>query len=311
MTLVFFGTGSFGLTALEALASAKHSIQAVVTSPDKPKGRRLRENPSDIKKWAMAYKIPVIQFGKGDEPRVQEELRRLETEVFVVISFGVLLTEELLRLPRLGAFNVHASLLPRYRGASPIRSAILDGENRTGVTVMRMTARLDAGDILLQEAAEIDASDDAVTLEKKLSTLAGEALLESLKRLQEGTAHFVTQDEASATYAPKIRKEDGLIDWTYGTHSILNRIRAMVGWPGAFAIHQGKRLALLAARKADLPRKPEAPGQVLLGPERNFFLASASDGWVELTRVQLESKKPLEASDFLRGYSIKTGDFLE
>ena len=311
MTLVFFGTGAFGLPALEALLGSPHRVLAVVTAPEKPRGRHLKKSVSEIKSWATAHGLPVLEFSRGDESGLQKAIKRLGPDALVVISFGVILKEDLLKLPALGALNVHSSLLPRYRGAAPIRRALLNGEQKTGVTVMRMTARLDAGDILIQKNLSVDPEENAVGLEKRLAFLGAEALLESLKSLEDKTARFVPQNESEATYAAKIVKEEGRIDWAQGAEAVLNRVRAMAGWPGAFTFLKGKRLVILEARKAAETSKAQAPGKVDVGLEKNFLKVAVSDGWVELTHVQLESKKALTASEFLKGTSLQSGDFLE
>ena len=310
MNLVFFGTGIFGLPSLEALHRSGHRILTVVTGTDKPQGRTLKLVPSPIKSWALEQGVPVLDFSR-ETPELVENLRKKNADVFVVISFGALLKEGLLSVPKLGAFNVHASLLPRYRGASPIRAAMLHGDAKTGVTVLRMTLRLDAGDILVQKETPIGSRENASELETRLGKLGSEALLEALQALQNKTARFIPQNENEVTLAGKNAKEDGHIDWSHTTQRVLDRIRAMAGWPGAFSLYRGKRLKLLEAATSSLPLNQLKPGTVNVSPGRDKAHVRTADGWIELLRVQQESKRPLSAKDFLKGASLQTGEMLE
>ncbi len=310
MNLVFFGTGAFGLPSLEALRESGHRILTVVTGSDKPQGRTLKPAPSPIKAWALAHDIPVLDFSK-ETPELIESLKKMDADAFIVISFGALLKEGLLSVPKLGAFNVHASLLPRYRGASPIRAAILNGDAKTGVTILRMTRRLDAGDVLVQKETPIDPRENATELEARLGNLGAEALLEALDTLKNRTAHFIPQNENEVTIAGKTAKEDGRIDWSHPTKRVLDRIRAMAGWPGAFSLYKGKRLKLLEAVISDLSSKQVKPGTVDVSPNRDVLRVRTGDGWVGLLRVQQESKRPLSAKDFLKGASLQSGEMLE
>lgn len=311
MNLIFFGTGVFGLPSLGSLHRSEHRILAVVTGTDKPQGRDLKPAPSRIKSWALEHGVPVLDFSK-ETPEFIETLKKMNADVFVVISFGALLKEGLLDLPTLGAFNVHASLLPRYRGASPIRAAILHGDEKTGVTVLRMTRQLDAGDILVQKEISIDSRESAPDLETRLGGLGSEALLEALEALQNKTARFIPQNQREATIAGKITKLDGHIDWNQSTKRVLDRIRAMAGWPGAFSLYKGKRLKVLEAAASSRPLKKQVKqGTVEVSPAKDAVHVRTGDGWVDLVRVQLESKRPLPAKDFLKGASLQSGEMLE
>ncbi len=312
MNIVFFGTGSFGLPTLEALGHAQkgHRVVAVVTLADKPKGRHLKVGPSAIKEWAQKHQVPIVQFAKDRLVTTTDTLGRMSADIFVVISFGALLPESLLRVPRIGSFNVHSSLLPLYRGAAPIRWAIMNGDAKTGVTVMKMNNRLDAGEILLQKETAIRPEDDAVTLEKRLSELGSQALLESLDLLEKKAVRFVPQEEARTTYARKIVKEDGHIDWKKNSRNVLDQIRAMAGWPNAFSFHQGKRLLVLEAKLCSSAGRGD-PGLVTASSLKEGVRVCALEGSVELLRLQLESKKPLPSKEFLKGYPLKAGEFLE
>lgn len=310
MNVVFFGTGAFGLPSLEALRKSPHHLLTVVTGVDKPQGRDLKVGSSPVKLWALEHGVPVLDF-KKETPEFVETLKKMSPDVFIVISFGALLNEGLLNAPKLGAFNVHASLLPRYRGASPIRAAILGGDLRTGVTVLRMTRQLDAGDILVQKETPIDTHENALQLEERLAVLGGEALLEALDALQNKSARLIPQKESDVTLAGKITKEDGRIDWSRPSKQILDRIRAMAGWPGAFSSHQGKRIKLLEAAACEIPSKTAKPGTVELSSAKDALYVRTGDGWIELLRVQLESKRALQTKDFLKGASLQSGQMLE
>ncbi len=311
MKIIFFGTGRFGLPALEALGRAsKHRVVGVVTLADKPKGRHLKRGPSAIREWAQERQIPVTEFAKDSLALIQDTLGRMNADIFVVISFGALLPESLLEIPKLGSFNVHSSLLPLYRGAAPIRWALRNGDAKTGVTVMKMIGRLDAGDILLQKETAIRPEDDAVTLEERLSEFGSQALLESLELLEKKNACLIPQEEPRATYAPKIAKEDGHIDWKQNSRKVVDQIRAMAGWPNAFSFHQGKRLLVLESKIFSESGRGD-PGLVTASSPKEGLRVSALEGSVELLRLQLESKKPLPAKEFLKGYPLKAGEFLE
>ncbi|MBI2095715.1 MAG: methionyl-tRNA formyltransferase, partial [Candidatus Omnitrophica bacterium] len=252
MRILFFGTGGFGLPALDFLKDSPQDLLGVVTSPDKPRGRNLKTAPSPVKAWALARGIPVLGWEslKGEAPR--RVLKNAGADLFVVADYGLLLPEELLAIPKRMALNIHASLLPRYRGAAPIQWAILNGEKTTGVTVFKMTAALDAGDILIQKEAEISPEEDAVSLEKKLSEIGGLALSEALSRVGRGEVSFVPQDERQVSLARKITKEDGRIDWSGGARRIRDQVRALAPWPGAWTFYEGKRILV---RQASLGRE--------------------------------------------------------
>lgn len=301
MNIVFFGTGPFGLPALEALLKSGHRLEAVVTSPDKPSGRSLIPTPSVIKTWAKGHAIPVKDFGKGEIPQAQ---------IFVVIDFGFILKEDLLKIPFLGALNVHASLLPKYRGAAPIQRAILNHEKKTGVSVIQMTPRLDAGDVIVHKETAIGPLEDAPALETRLAALGAEALLEALKKIEEKTANFSPQNEKEATLAPKISKSEGHIHWNEDSAAVVDHVRAMAGWPVAFCFHKGKRLMVLEAKPVQ-PFMDGSPGMVDVSPDRDRLIVSVVGGAVELLRVQLESKKAMSVREFLKGYPLQSGDMLE
>ena len=312
MKLVFFGTGAFGLPSLEALKNSSHELLSVVSSPDKPKGRGRLMQTSVIKEWAVEARLPVFQFTDIHSAESVRELEKLEPDVFVVISFGALLSLKLLKIPRSVSLNVHSSLLPRYRGAAPIHWALIDGETQTGVSVIRMTEELDAGDIALQKQTPILPEDDIVTLEKRLSLLGRDALLETLAQLEKGTLTFKPQGAARLKYARKLTKEDGRLDWDQKAQSVINRIRAMKQWPTCYSYYEGKRIIFLDSELSQKTGPENAPaGSILAAASKSGLVLAAKDGPVRIKTLQQEGGKAMPAEEFLRGFHFKEGAFLE
>ena len=229
MRIVFFGTSSFGLPSLEALKNSSHELLAIVTQPDKPSGRNLAPKPSAVKTWAAARALRTLDLTKDSEADCLRQLSALNADVFVVISFGKLLKKDLLQMPKIAPLNVHASLLPRWRGASPMQSAILAGDAETGVGVMRMVEALDAGDVLLEKRLKLDARETILTLEPKLSDLGASALMEALAGLEKGAADWKPQNKDLVTVCAKIKKEDGRLNWTEPCSRAYRRIDASRG----------------------------------------------------------------------------------
>ena len=310
LRLVFFGTGSFGLPSLEFLSQSGHSITAVITGHDKPSGRHLKETLAPIKAWAVQNKIEVIHFPTKDNSQFLHSLENIKADVFIVIAFGSILSENLLRIPRLMAVNLHASLLPKYRGAAPIQAALLDGEKETGVSVIRMTAALDAGDIVAQKKISIKIEDTIFSLEENLSQLGAKVLVEVLNALEKSTANFVAQKDSEATYVKKLKKTDGHLDWSRPCEALCNHVRALRRWPGSYAFHNNKRLVIKDARTAKMDETKQIPGTVLKSSESEGLFVAAGRGSLELLEIQLEGKQSLKTADFLRGYSIKKNERL-
>jgi len=310
--VVYFGTGPFGLPALEALRLAGHGPAAVVTSPDKPSGRGLVPSASAVKRWAAPLGIPVFQWDRPGLAASAATLSALQADVFVVIAYGFLLPRVVHELPRWGSLNVHASLLPRWRGAAPIQWTLWSGDTETGVTVIRLADRLDAGDVLVSRTVPVGPEEDALTLESGLAALGADALIEGLERLERGKVSFRPQDERGVTVARKITKEDGRIDWTESDRRVVARVRALRRWPVAWTQAGGARLRVLAARIGS-PRSagPSAPGTVLAASPREGLVVAAGEGAVELVRVQAEGRRDLEARDFVKGFPIAPGAVLE
>ncbi|MBI4432310.1 MAG: methionyl-tRNA formyltransferase [Candidatus Omnitrophica bacterium] len=300
MKIVFFGTGAFGLPALDAIQRSSHDLLSIVTMPDKPQGRGLAPQPSPVRAWAARHRFPVIL----------NPLEAPPADCFVVIDYGMILPQALLDVPRL-ALNVHGSLLPRYRGAAPVARALLNGDSQTGVTVIRMSSRLDAGDIALQKKLTIEPKDDVLTLEEKLSVLGAQALIEALDLARMGRLLFVSQDEERATLAPKLKKEDGRIDWKKPAGIILNQIRALKKWPGTYSFQNGKRILIIEASPSERLSGRHAPGTLVEASAAQGILVAAGDRLIRIEKLQMEGRKPVAAVEFLKGFRFEDKAMLE
>lgn len=310
MKILFMGTPDFAAEALEALIGAGHEIVAAVTQPDKPKGRSKTLLPPPVKVCAMAHNIPVLQPVRIKKPEAVAELLKYPAEIYIVAAFGQILSQEILDIPPRGCLCIHASLLPRYRGASPIQHAILAGEERTGVTIMQMDAGIDTGDMLYKKETAISREDTYETLHDKLKRLGAEAVTEALRLLEEGKLAGERQQEEHSCYAPMIGKEEGRIDFAQDALAIDRRIRAMTPWPSAFTSYQGRQLKIWRA----VPEPEEdvtghAPGEVLR-TEKDCVLAAAGKGALRIYELQLEGKKRMSAHDFLLGIKMQPGEIL-
>ena len=313
MRVVFFGTGDFGLPSLEILNKA-YSLVAVVSTPDKPSGRKLKTQPSPVKQWAMERDIRCLDYSKDDLSALPASLKELRPDLLVVIDFGGILKPDFLTLPRLYALNIHASLLPKYRGASPMQQSLLNGDNETGISVIRMVERLDAGDVLLQKKTVLGPDENILQLKTRLSILGAEALAEAVGAIERGNAHFTVQQEDRASYAKKISKADGKIDWNMPAARLHDRVRAFLGWPGCYFFFKGKRILVWKSRVAlsGVPDGAKKPGIVQNVSGANGLLVAAGDGSsLFLEELQLEAKKPLSWKDFSKGFSIQAGDIFE
>ena len=299
LTSVFCGTPRFAVPTLEALLEAGFRVPLVVTQPDRPRGRGLDLAPSPVKKRALELGLSVVQPEKiknNDEFRSQ--LTSLNPDAIIVVGYGRIIPKWMIELPQLGNLNVHASLLPKYRGAAPIQWAIASGETVTGVTTMRIDAGLDTGDILLQKEFPISPQDTAETLATPLASLGASLLVETLRRLQEGSITPQPQENAKATLAPILKKEDGRIDFGRSAFEICNRLRGFQPWPGAFTSFRGKALNVWAANAEN---KSLPPGKLSVEGIR-LLAGCAHNTALELLGVQLEGKKKMSASDFIHGY---------
>ncbi|HCN29629.1 MAG TPA: methionyl-tRNA formyltransferase [Verrucomicrobiales bacterium] len=312
MRLIFIGTGDIGLPALDWLIRASgHELAAVVTQPDKPAGRKLVLTPPQVKVRAIEAGLPVLQPVKIRH--AIEELRAFQADAAIVAAYGQLLSPEVLRVPRHGCLNLHASLLPRHRGASPIQAAIREGDSETGITVMHMDEGLDTGDILLMERTPILATDTGGSLHDRLAALAPAALERALDLIESGKAPRIPQDAALATHCGKLRREDGRLDWTRPASELERLIRAYQPWPGTFTQTGGEKPATLKIHRATaIPEAGAcpAPGTLLSADPKNGLVIACGRGFLRLDEVQAEGGKRLPASDFLRGHPMQPGTLL-
>lgn len=310
LRIAFLGTSAFALPALRSLAAGPDEVAAVFTRPDRPAGRGRRFRPPPVKEAAEELGLPVYQPERVSVGAGLEQLRALQPDLLLVAAFGEILKEEALSLPRLGPVNLHASLLPRYRGAAPIQRALLAGEEETGVTAQWMAKGLDTGDILLQRALPIDPEENFGSLHDRLADLAAEVALETLDLLRTETAPRLPQNHAAATFAPPIQREELLINWAQPAVRVLNTIRAFSPYPGARTFHQGKLLKILAAR---LVEKPEAergqPGEIVEFCREGLRLQTGSDSLLIL-QVQPEGRTPMSAGDYALGHRLPRGQIL-
>src|SRR5215470_12501125 len=299
MRIVFIGAGEIGVPTLQALLKLKHEVVGVVTQPDKPVGRAQLVEPPPIKKALSTTKVPVLQPARIKDREAIEEIHALTPDVIVVMAYGQILPRDVLKIPKIACLNLHASLLPRWRGAAPIQAAIAAGDLETGVTVMYMDEGLDTGDMLLQRSAEVLPNDTGESLHDRLAQIAPAALLESLRLIAAGSAPRIPQDNVSATYAPKLKREDGLIDWSESAEAIERKIRAYNPWPGAFMKVADQNLKIFSASVVDLDGQP---GEILRS-DKDLIVATGKSA-LSLADVQLEGKRRMSAAEFLRGRGV-------
>jgi methionyl-tRNA formyltransferase len=305
--LVFCGTPAFAVPTLEKLVETGCHIQLVVTQPDRPKGRGLELVPSPVKQRAVQLHLPISQPERiKNHQEFRNQLARLKPDAIIVVGYGRIIPQWMLDLPPLGNINLHASLLPKYRGAAPIQWAIANGETVTGVTTMKIDAGLDTGDIVLQREMPIAIEDTTETLSRKLAAVGAELVVETLPGLQSGTIHPRPQDDSQATLAPILKKEDGLIDFARSALEILNRMRGFQPWPGAYTKFRGKNLQVWKGARFD---RELAPAEI--GMEDDHLFAGCGQGTaIELLELQLEGKKRTSAAEFIRGYHPRSGEKL-
>ena len=345
MKIVFMGTPDFARSALEKIIEAGHEVVLVVTQPDKPKGRSGELQVSDVKACALEHGLPVFQPVRIKLPENVAELKKYDADIYVVAAFGQILSQEILDIPRFGCVNIHASLLPKYRGAAPIQQSIIDGEKETGVTIMQMAAGMDTGDILIQKTIPIDDDETGGGLFDKLSVLGAELIVEALPMIERGELTPVPQDESKATKCGKLSKDMGLIDFEKDAVSIRNLVRGLNPWPSAYTYLDGKMLKIWDVKvveengiSTEYPGGSRVEEKVLDGdngvtgaqvdgaenratvafPEngmivavsKDSFTVKAGDGFLEVLELQLEGKKRMKTKDFLLGYKLMPGSKL-
>ncbi|MZG53215.1 MAG: methionyl-tRNA formyltransferase [Nitrospinae bacterium] len=308
MKIVFMGTPEFALATLKKIHSSSHSILSVVTQPDRPKGRGQKQVASPIKIFAVEKNIPVLQPETVNTEEFIDCLLKSRPDFIIVVAFGQILGEAFLKIPKQFCINLHSSLLPKYRGAAPINRAILNGDTVSGVTTMIMDKGMDTGDILLTKEIPVELNDDAKSLHDKLAEQGAELVLETLSRLEKNDLLPVPQNSDLASYAPKLKKEESLVDWERDAKSIFNKIRGLTPWPGTHTLYNGKRLGILK-------------GEVLSGDpaDRPGYVERITDSGIEvgtgekrlkITELKPEGKKSMSVKSFLSGYKINRGDKL-
>ena len=307
MRVVFMGTPDFAVGTLKALLQSRHQVVAVVTQPDKPKGRGKAMQFTPVKEVAVSAEIPVLQPKRVREPEVVEEIRQFHPDVIVVVAFGQLIPKAILDMPQYGCVNVHASLLPKYRGAAPIQWAVIDGEEKSGVTTMQMDEGLDTGDMLLTEEVVLDSQETGGSLFDKLSEVGAGLLLKTLDELEAGNIHPQKQPSESTTaYAAMLTKKMGEIDWTKSAVQIERLVRGLNPWPSAYTHLGQKTLKIWRAVVYPLSEQKKEPGTVILMDKKHFGVQTG-DGMLEILELQLEGKKRMDADAFLRGYQLENG----
>ncbi|MFA4991717.1 MAG: methionyl-tRNA formyltransferase [Candidatus Omnitrophota bacterium] len=302
MKIIFFGSSNFAIPILDVLIK-EEDVALIVTQPDRKKGRDLAMGHTPVKDYAEKNKIKIYQPLRVNDSASIAYLKKADADLFVVVSFGQILSRAVLAVPKKFSLNVHASLLPKYRGAAPINRAIAGGEKATGVTIMRMNEKMDEGDIVLQGSVRIDDEDDAVSLAEKLSRKGAELVRETLRAIRNNELDSAPQDSAKATYAPKLKKDDGLIDWTGSAEEIRGRVRAFVPWPGCFTYLDKKMLKIWKAEPAGAPAEDARPGEVLKA-DKDGILVKTGKGVLRIKELQLEGSRRMTAEEFIAGHKL-------
>jgi methionyl-tRNA formyltransferase len=314
LRVVFFGTPEFAVPTLQALYESRHTVAGVVTQPDRARGRGQKPQPGAVKRLAERHALPLLQPARLRDEAFLESLRALNADLGVVAAYGKILTDEVLQIPRLGLINVHASLLPNYRGAAPIHRAVLAGESETGVTIMRVVKALDAGPMMSKVTRPIGEDETSAEVERDIAQIGAAALVQVVDALAEGHAEESPQDDSRATYAPKIEKSDGLVDWSRTAKAIHNQIRGLHPWPHAFSHLDGERTILLksavendaAPVPSDVEGHAVAPGTIIEA-HGDRLLVSTGGGVLRLVTIQREGRRPVSAREFLAGRRIQPG----
>jgi methionyl-tRNA formyltransferase len=308
MNLIFLGTPAFAVPTLEAVVAAGHRVLAVYTQPDRPKGRGGQLAISAVKEAALRLGLGVEQPERVRRPEIVEKLRAMQPEALVIVGYGQIIPQSIIDIPPRGIINVHASLLPKYRGAAPIQWAIANGESRTGVTTMRIDAGLDTGDMLLKWETEIGAEENALELSPRLASAGADLLVKTLAGIEGGTVVAEKQDNGQATLAPILKKEDGQIDWSWPAGKIFNRTRGLLPWPGAYSYFRGQMFHVWKSRVASDPAVGE-PGRLARGKKR-LLVACGGGTALELIEVQVEGRKRMPVDAFLNGQHLNENEML-
>lgn len=309
MKIVFMGTPDFSVPVLESLYQSEHEVALVVSQPDKPKGRGKELQPTPVKQKAQEHHIPVLQPVKVRDEKVVEELRKINPDCIVVVAFGQILPKEILELPKYGCINVHASLLPQYRGAAPIQWAVIDGLKETGITTMYMDVGLDTGDMIDKLVVPLREEETGGSLFDRLSEMGGPLLLETLKKLENGTAVRIKQDDSQSSYAKMLTRELGNIDFSKPAVEIERLIRGLTPWPSAYTFYRGKMLKIWKAQV--LQRDEDACVGTIAKVDKDAIYVQTGQGMLKVLELQLEGKKRMDTASFLRGIKVETGEKLE
>jgi methionyl-tRNA formyltransferase len=311
LRIVFFGTPEFAVPTLNALLASEHHVAGVVTQPDRPRGRGQHLRPSPVKEVADANGLKLLEPERLRKESFLDALRDLDADLGVVVAYGKILTETVLLTPRLGFLNVHASLLPKYRGAAPIHRAVMAGETQTGVTIMRVVSALDAGPTILAVSRPIDPEETSIEVELDLARLGAAALLKAVDAVSSGTATLTPQDESEATYAHKLQKADGIIDWSASAETIHNQIRGLHPWPHACSELSGARCLLLESRvereDGEGPGPSWGPPGTIIEASGDRFRVQTGSGVLRIVRLQLQGRRPVSAREFLAGHHLAPG----
>jgi methionyl-tRNA formyltransferase len=308
VNVVFMGTSAFAVPSLESLLASPHAVLAVVTQPDRPQGRGQRLGYSPVKQVALAQHVRLLQPPRASHPALLAELASLAPQAIVVAAYGLMLPPTLLGLPAFGCLNVHASLLPKYRGAAPVNWVLIRGEQSTGVSIMLIDETLDTGPLLLQAAVAVEPHDEAGSLQARLARRGAKTLLQALEGLEAGTLKPMPQDHSQASYAPKLRKEDGIIRWDRSAVDLANLIRGVTPWPGAVTAHAGKSLRIWRATPQSTPGAG-TPGRITK-VDRLGVWVETGEGYLVLNEVQPASGRRMEAAAYARGHGLRAGDVL-
>jgi methionyl-tRNA formyltransferase len=309
MVVVFFGTPQFAVPTLRRLLDSSHPVAGVVTQPDRPRGRGQKVSHGPVKALALERGIPVYQPDRLKPPDVADTLRGWQADLGVVAAYGRIIPEHLLTIPRFGMINVHASLLPKYRGAAPVHRAVIHGDDQTGVTIMRVVKELDAGGMFAKVTKPIGPTETSDVVEAALADLGADLLLTVVDQIASGTAREEPQDDTQATYAPRLTKEEGLIDWTQSASRIHNRVRGLYPWPHAYTFFNGTRLIVLqsAVATGSAGASASSPGAILRATSEAVHVATG-DGELAILEVQPEGRRAMRVHDFLLGHRLVPGE---
>ena len=307
LRVVFFGTPDFAVPTLQALCQSRHAVVGVVTQPDRARGRGQKSQPSRVKEVADRHALPLLQPKRLRDEAFLNRLRAWRADLGVVAAYGKILTDAVLQIPRLGLINVHASLLPKYRGAAPIHRAVMAGESETGVTIMRVVKALDAGPMISKVSRPIGEHETSAEVERDVAELGAQALVEAVDALAEGRASETPQDESQATYAPKIEKADGIIDWSRSARDIHNQIRGLHPWPHAYSELEGERTILLRSEVEQEDGDGEIVPGTVVEAKGDRLLVGTGRGVLGLLTLQREGRRPVSAREFLAGRHIQPG----